>query len=257
MYRIENGSIEFDEFLNILKSAAAQTSLNSSTDDLRTLPPQQSQQALVSHTSQSSKQQQQQQIINNNPNSIRMPDMVQTSKSLSSSSNNTYPNRNNINSNNSNNSSKINEMTKTTTNNNNYTNNVNYNTFTSNTNAKMQTATKTTTTTTVPASTTSSSPKVAQPLQRENSTELLKNNMKLIFEQFDKDNDGKITKHELNFVMRNLFPDEVITEQDIKVMLIAADLDNNGFIDFEGKTKKNQIDFCYFASRFYKFNLLN
>lgn len=59
--------------------------------------------------------------------------------------------------------------------------------------------------------------------------------MKLIFEQFDKDNDGKITKHELTFVMRNLFPDEEITEKDINHMLIAADLDNNGFIDFEGE----------------------
>jgi Ca2+-binding EF-hand superfamily protein len=59
--------------------------------------------------------------------------------------------------------------------------------------------------------------------------------MKLLFEQFDKDNDGKITKHELNFVMCNLFPDEVITEQDIEEMLGAADLDSNGYIDFEGR----------------------
>lgn len=64
-------------------------------------------------------------------------------------------------------------------------------------------------------------------------SDLVKSNMKLIFEQFDKDNDGKITKNELNFVMCNLFPDEVITEQDIDEMLRAADLDNNGFIDFD------------------------
>ncbi|CAF0742053.1 unnamed protein product [Brachionus calyciflorus] len=64
-------------------------------------------------------------------------------------------------------------------------------------------------------------------------SDLVMSNMKLIFEQFDKDNDGKITKYELNFVMRNLFPDEEITENDINDMLKAADLDNNGFIDFD------------------------
>lgn len=62
--------------------------------------------------------------------------------------------------------------------------------------------------------------------------ETAKENMRLIFEQFDKDNDGKITKNELNFVMCNLFPDEEITENDINEMLDAADLDRNGFIDF-------------------------
>lgn len=59
--------------------------------------------------------------------------------------------------------------------------------------------------------------------------------MRVMFEQFDKDNDGKITKHELNFVMQNLFPDEVITDRDIDDMLRAADLDQNGFIDFDGE----------------------
>lgn len=67
----------------------------------------------------------------------------------------------------------------------------------------------------------------------------VKTDMRLIFEQFDKDMDGKITKHELNFVMQNLFPEEVITDRDIEEMLHAADLDKNGFIDFDGKLKFN------------------
>ncbi len=59
-------------------------------------------------------------------------------------------------------------------------------------------------------------------------------NIKLLFDQFDKDNDGKISKNELRFVMCNLFPDEVITDEDINEMLQAADLDRNGFIEFDG-----------------------
>ncbi len=66
-------------------------------------------------------------------------------------------------------------------------------------------------------------------------SDLVKSNMKLTFEQFDKDMDGRISFAELNFVMRNLFPDEDITEQHIKEMLHAADLDKNGSIEFEGK----------------------
>jgi calmodulin len=55
----------------------------------------------------------------------------------------------------------------------------------------------------------------------------------MLFEQFDKDNDGRITKTELNFVMQNLFPDEVITDGDIEDMLQAADLNKSGCIDFD------------------------
>jgi Ca2+-binding EF-hand superfamily protein len=66
------------------------------------------------------------------------------------------------------------------------------------------------------------------------SNDPVKSNMQQLFDQFDKDHDGKITKNELRFVMCNLFPDEVITDQDITDMLHAADLDKNGFIDFEG-----------------------
>ena len=66
------------------------------------------------------------------------------------------------------------------------------------------------------------------------NTDIAQLNIKLLFDQFDKDNDGKISKNELRFVMCNLFPDEVITEEDINEMLQAADLDRNGFIEFEG-----------------------
>lgn len=71
--------------------------------------------------------------------------------------------------------------------------------------------------------------------KKDAETKAIKTNMRLLFEQFDKDNDGKIDKPELNFVMQNLFPEEVITEKDIDDMLRAADLDQNGFIDFDGK----------------------
>lgn len=147
IFFIENGSIEFDEFLNILKSAAAQTAIESSSN---------------------------QNLINNNNygdsshNETYLRTTVNKSQSASPAA---Y---------------KKNEV-------------VDYdmNQF------------------------------------KSDFSDLVKSNMKLIFEQFDKDNDGKITKNELNFVMCNLFPDEVITEQDIDEMLRAADLDNNGFIDFD------------------------
>lgn len=58
-------------------------------------------------------------------------------------------------------------------------------------------------------------------------------NIKLIFEKFDKDHDGRITKHELGDVMCGLFPDEKITDNDINEMFKVADHDLNGFIDFE------------------------
>jgi len=84
-----------------------------------------------------------------------------------------------------------------------------------------------------------------------NGNDTLRTNMKLMFEQFDKDNDGRITKNELNFVMCNLFPEETITEQDINEMLKAADLDNNGFIDFDGKfnIKFFFLDQLYFDAK--------
>lgn len=82
--------------------------------------------------------------------------------------------------------------------------------------------------------TSKSSKNIVQTTNVSNTTDRsVKTNMRVMFEQFDKDNDGKITKHELNFVMQNLFPDEVITDRDIDDMLRAADLDQNGFIDFD------------------------
>lgn len=83
------------------------------------------------------------------------------------------------------------------------------------------------------AKTTKIQSKVSKSEKAKMNTEHVKTNMRIMFEQFDKDNDGKITKPELNFVMQNLFPDEVITDSDIEDMLRAADLDKNGFIDFD------------------------
>ncbi len=144
--KLENGSIEFDEFLNILKSVESQNALESSSQN-----------------------QQHHQNQNNNDH-----------YNTNTSSNLVVDNQ-------------LNHATKITNQqlNNNYEN--------------------------------------------DELSDVVNANMRFIFDLFDKDNDGKINKYELNFVMCNLFPDETITEEDIDEMLQIADLDKDGFIDFYGK----------------------
>lgn len=61
------------------------------------------------------------------------------------------------------------------------------------------------------------------------------NEMRYIFQQFDRNNDGKISKDELRYLMNKMFPDEEINDFDIDNMLDEADLDQNGIIDYNGK----------------------
>ncbi|XP_046336577.1 calmodulin-like [Haliotis rufescens] len=54
--------------------------------------------------------------------------------------------------------------------------------------------------------------------------------MKRMFEQFDKNGDGKITAAELKSVLTGTCPD--ITESQVKQMVKQADLDGDGKIDY-------------------------
>lgn len=51
------------------------------------------------------------------------------------------------------------------------------------------------------------------------------------FKVFARDGNGKISAHELRYVM--LSSGEDLTEQDIQEMLPEADTDGDGFIDYE------------------------
>lgn len=51
------------------------------------------------------------------------------------------------------------------------------------------------------------------------------------FKVFDRDGNGKISAHELRYVM--LSSGEDLTEQDIQEMVLEADTDGDGFIDYE------------------------
>ena len=86
----------------------------------------------------------------------------------------------------------------------------------------------------IPTKSSSSSNTNAKSAKNSNRKDSNSSNLKLTFEQFDLNKDGRISKQELHEVMRNLFPDESIDENDIRDMFKAADLDINGFIDFEG-----------------------
>ena len=51
------------------------------------------------------------------------------------------------------------------------------------------------------------------------------------FKVFDRDGNGKISAHELRYVM--LSSGEDLTEQDIQEMVMEADIDGDGFIDYQ------------------------
>ena len=71
-------------------------------------------------------------------------------------------------------------------------------------------------------------------IKNTNNKDLITSNLKLTFEQFDLNKDGRISKKELQEVMRNLFPNESISKKDIRDMFKVADRDNNGYIDLKG-----------------------
>ena len=62
------------------------------------------------------------------------------------------------------------------------------------------------------------------------------------FKMFDKSNSGFISELELKQVMETL--GEKMTDQEIKEMIIEADIDGDGKISFEGKLKEVQETEC-------------
>ncbi|KAI9322863.1 hypothetical protein BX666DRAFT_2060544 [Dichotomocladium elegans] len=66
----------------------------------------------------------------------------------------------------------------------------------------------------------------SRPYQDEDAVDLLE-----CFQEFDKNRDGLISQAELEEVMINL--GERLSPQDIKAMMIEADTNKDGFIDFE------------------------
>lgn len=53
------------------------------------------------------------------------------------------------------------------------------------------------------------------------------------FKVFDMDGNGYIDKHELKYVMRRL--GENLSDDDLKAMFHEADLNGDGYIDYEGE----------------------
>lgn len=60
------------------------------------------------------------------------------------------------------------------------------------------------------------------------------NVIRVLFNQFDSNQDGNITLEELKSMMKSLFPNENLTDDDFKHMLKEADLNQNGTIDYKG-----------------------
>ncbi|KAL9654605.1 hypothetical protein ABK040_006667 [Willaertia magna] len=65
----------------------------------------------------------------------------------------------------------------------------------------------------------------------ENATEEEKQNLKNLFIKFDSNSDGKLDKSELKLLMRSF--NEELTEDEIEDMILQADWDEDGLIDFE------------------------
>lgn len=63
------------------------------------------------------------------------------------------------------------------------------------------------------------------------------NVIRVLFNQFDTNQDGAITLDELKSMMKSLFPSENLTDHDFKHMLDEADLNQNGTIDYKGSSK--------------------
>lgn len=58
------------------------------------------------------------------------------------------------------------------------------------------------------------------------------------FKVFDMDGNGYIDKHELKYVMRRL--GENLSDDDLKAMFNEADLNGDGYIDFEGELNEGE-----------------
>merc|ERR1712137_950592 len=67
--------------------------------------------------------------------------------------------------------------------------------------------------------------------RRMNVGDSVEEEIKAVFQQFDKNNDGMISAAELHYVMNIM--GESPTEQDIEAMMKVADTKQNGYIDFE------------------------
>lgn len=66
----------------------------------------------------------------------------------------------------------------------------------------------------------------------------LETEVRQAFKVFDIDGDGLIDGQELKLTMMNL--GEVLTDQDVKAMIRAADKNDDGKIDFEGRSDRKR-----------------
>ena len=71
---------------------------------------------------------------------------------------------------------------------------------------------------------------LAMMARRMNVGDSVEEEIKAVFQQFDKNNDGQISAAELRYVMNIM--GESPSEQDIEKMMEIADVNKNGFVDF-------------------------